>query len=116
MVAFDGEAAPVNVIAPAPDAPPSTLPFTFEPSLIVAVLPARMFPFQLVPDPVVKSRPTTNQTVLAWAPLTRSIRLGCRVVPGCVKQLTPVMMKTALPAFWASSLATSPIVRPRRDV
>lgn len=52
MVAFDGLAAPVNVIAPA-----NTLPFTVEPLFTVAVRPARTVPFQVVPDPIVISPP-----------------------------------------------------------
>lgn len=47
MVVTDGEAAPVSVIAPAPDAPANTRPTTSDPSSTVAVRPARMLPFQV---------------------------------------------------------------------
>src|SRR5581483_12326728 len=43
MEVRDGEAAPVKVIAPAPEAPARTLPVTAEPLLSVAVRPARLF-------------------------------------------------------------------------
>jgi hypothetical protein len=65
MEVTDGEAAPVKVIAPAPEAPAKTRPVTLEPARTVAVRPARMFPFQVVPEPMVMSKPVTNQTFLA---------------------------------------------------
>src|SRR5436305_11946289 len=80
-VVTEGDAAPVKVSAPAPPAPASTLPVTVDPSFTVTVLPARMFPFQVVPDPMVTSRPATNQTFLAWAPLTRTMWLLRSSVP-----------------------------------
>src|SRR4051812_17557140 len=65
IVVTDGEAAPVRVRAPAPEAPASTRPMTEDPSRTVAVRPARMLPFQVVPEPMVRSRPVTNQTLRA---------------------------------------------------
>src|SRR3954463_7606694 len=107
-VVTDGVAAPVKVSAPAPPAPASTLPRTVDPSFTVTVLPARMFPFQVVPDPMVTSRPATNQTFLAWAPLTRMIRLFRSRVPESMRSESTLKMKTAFASFWASRVAAPP--------
>src|SRR4051812_8026354 len=112
-VVTDGDAAPVKVSAPAPPAPASTLPMTVDPSFTVTVLPARMFPFQLVPDPMVTSRPATNQTFLAWAPLTRMIRLLSSRVPESMRSESTLKMKTAFASFWASRVAAPPAAIPR---
>ena len=112
MVVTDGVAAPTIVNAPAPDAPANILPITDEPLLTVAVRPASMLPFQVVPDPMVISRPATNQMFLAWAPLASLICVGRRSVPESTKELSTLMIKTAFASFCASNVVTVPAAKP----
>ena len=96
---------------PAPAAPDNSLPVTVEPPEIERELPASMFPFQTVPEPMTTSLPTINQMFLAVAPLISLISVGFAIIPESLKEVVTLMMKTGFASLLPSNVATKPAAR-----